>query len=130
MDKFKGVYNTVMELKEFIKKVIIDLDEAVTEANQETHREIRFRGVKEKRTSLEFDIAVTVDATETIKGNGGVKVLGFVEGGIQKTDENKNSTASRIIFSLDVGEYTKVENQNSKAERESQFKKTNQNESW
>ena len=32
-----------MELKEFVKKVIIDLDTAITEANLETKRDIRFR---------------------------------------------------------------------------------------
>lgn len=52
-----------MELKEFVKKVIMDLDEAVTEANAETKREVRFNGVKEHRTALEFDVAVTVESS-------------------------------------------------------------------
>lgn len=43
-----------------MKKVLLDLDSAVTEANQESDREIRFKGVKGTRNAVEFDIAITV----------------------------------------------------------------------
>lgn len=62
-----------MELKEFVKKVIIDLDQAVTEANKETKRVISFKGVREQRTAVEFDVAVTVESTEADNAGGEIK---------------------------------------------------------
>lgn len=52
--------------------MIIDLDQAVFEVSIETKREIKFKGVKETRTALEFDIAVTVDSTEEGKVGAGI----------------------------------------------------------
>lgn len=98
-----------MELKEFVKKVIIDLDSAISEANTETKREIRFKGVKEQRTALEFDVAVTVESSASGNVGGDIKVLGLFEVGAGGTTELKNSTVSRVRFGIDVGEYTKRE---------------------
>lgn len=101
-----------MELKEFVKKVILDLDQAISEANAETKREVRFKGVKEHRTALEFDVAITVESSDSAKGNGGIKVWGIVEAGATATSELKNSTVSRVSFGVDIGEYTKEEKSN------------------
>lgn len=98
-----------MELKEFVKKVIIDLDQAVSEANTETKREIRFKGVKEHRTALEFDVAVTVESTESGNGGGEIKVWGIGQVGATGSAELKNSTVSRVSFGVDINEYTKAE---------------------
>lgn len=98
-----------MELKEFVKKVILDLDQAVTEANNETKREVRFKGVKETRTALEFDVAVTVESTDSGNGGGGIKVLGIGQIGASVSTEQKNSTVSRVSFGVDISEYTKEE---------------------
>ena len=100
-----------MELKEFVKKVIVDLDQAVSEANAETKREIRFKGVKEHRTAVEFDVAVTVESTASKTGGGGIKVWGIAEAGAKGSSESKNSTVSRVSFGIDIGEYTKQETQ-------------------
>lgn len=89
-----------MELKEFVKKVIIDLDKAISEANNETDREIRFKGVKEQRTAVEFDVAVTVESTGTGKGGGEIKVWGIGQTGTTGSIESKNSTVSRGIYNL------------------------------
>ncbi len=101
-----------MELKEFVKKVILDLDQAVTEANKETKREVRFKGVKETRTALEFDVAVTVESTDSGKGGGEIKVWGIGQAGGTVSTESKNSTVSRVSFGVDISEYTKEEIQN------------------
>lgn len=98
-----------MELKEFVKKVIMDLDEAVSEANDETKREIRFKGVKEHRTALEFDVAVTVETSNSGKGGGEIKVWGIGEVGATTATEFKNSTISRVSFGVDISEKTKNE---------------------
>ena len=104
-----------MELKEFVKKVIIDLDTAITEANLETKRDIRFRGVKNERTALEFDVAVTVENSSAEKAGGGIKVLGLIEGGIGGSAEQKNSVVSRVSFGVDIDTYTREENNEKKA---------------
>lgn len=116
-----------MELKEFVKKVILDLDQAVTEANTETSREIRFKGVKESRTALEFDVAVTVESKEGANGGAGIKVWGLGEVGAKASAESKNSTISRVSFGVDIAERTKAEMEESRKKTRTQFKKNNPN---
>ncbi len=101
-----------MELKEFVKKVIIDLDKAVSEANKETDRDVRFKGVRGHRTSLEFDVAVTVESGMSSNGGGGIKVWGIAEANTNLNMENKNSTISRVSFCIDINNLTKQEEQN------------------
>lgn len=98
-----------MELKEFVKKVIIDLDQAISEANDETKREIRFKGVKEHRTALEFDVAITVESATSGEAKGGIKVWGIAEAGVGGSAEYKDSTVSRVSFGIDISEDTKKE---------------------
>ena len=100
-----------MELKEFVKQVIIDLDQAVSEANAKTKRDIRFKGVKERRTALEFDVAVTVESKASATGGGEIKVWGIAEAGAKGSMESTNSTVSRVSFGIDIDEFTKQENE-------------------
>ncbi len=101
-----------MELKEFVKKVIVDLDQAISEANTETKRDIRFKGVKDTRTVLEFDVAITVESNATTTGKAGIKVWGITEAGVDGSLQNKNSTVSRVSFGVDISEYTREEENN------------------
>src|SRR3989338_696007 len=111
-----------MELKDFVKKVIIDLDQAISEANKETEREIRFKGVKEQRTAVEFDVAVTVESTVTGKGGGEIKVWGIGQIGATGSIESKNSTVSRVSFGVDISESTKKEKTEEISRINNQFK--------
>ena len=103
-----------MELKEFIKKVVADIVEAIDESSATASRNISLEKRDEKRT-IEFDVAVTAEETSKKGGSAGVRVLSIgVDGGMGK--EIKNSTVSRITFGVDVDHYTKarralVENQ-------------------
>ena len=99
-----------MELKDFVKRAIVDLDQAIEEANKETHRAIRFRGVQGQRTALEFDIAVTVENSSDVSGGAGIKVLGLAEVGGQGASLERSSTVSRISFGVHIDESTKAEN--------------------
>jgi citrate lyase beta subunit len=112
-----------MELKDFVKKVIIDLDKAVSEANAETQREIRFKGVRETRTALEFDVAVTVESSKTVGGKGEIRVLAIAEAGVEGVVQSKSSTVSRVSFGVDVSEYTKEERRQQMPQPSSQPKK-------
>jgi len=98
-----------MELKDFVKKVIVDLDQAISEANTETEREVRFMGVKATRTALEFDVAVTVESTDANNGKAGIRVWGIAEAGADVSAQNRNSTVSRVSFGVDISEFTKQE---------------------
>lgn len=98
-----------MELKDFVKKVIIELDQAVSEASIETAREVRFKGVKEKRNALEFDIAVAVDSSVSDKGGAGIKVLEFIQLGGESALTKSSSTVSRITFGVGISNLTKKE---------------------
>ncbi|MCX5748694.1 MAG: hypothetical protein NTZ10_00395 [Candidatus Saganbacteria bacterium] len=88
-----------MELKEFIKKVLVDITSAVKEATIEAHQIIEIYGSPENR-HVEFDIAVSVEETTSKSGKAGVKVLQFVEAGGDINRDNKNSTVSRIKFGV------------------------------
>lgn len=118
-----------MELKEFVKKVIIDLDKAISEANNETDRDIRFKGVKEQRTAVEFDVAVTVETVNSTEGGGQIKVWGIGQAGGEVSKELKNSTVSRVSFGVDISELTKKEDRARTDQINSQFN-SNKDNSW
>jgi hypothetical protein len=97
-----------MELKDFIKKVLTDLDNAVIEASQASNHNISFSDNKDRRT-VEFDIAVTTEDVDVKSGKTGIKVLQFIEAGGNISVENKNSTVSRITFGVHIDSMTKRE---------------------
>ena len=109
-----------MELKDFVRKVLVDLDTAVKEAGQETEHGVSFSDSKEQRT-VEFDIAVTTEEANTKSGKAGIKVLQFAEAGGDISKENKNSTVSRITFGVHISSITKRKRQ----EMNNQFSKEN-----
>ncbi len=97
-----------MELKDFVKKVLVDLDVAVSEARGEMQREVRFTDGKDQRT-VEFDIAVSAEEINAAEGKTGVRVLQFAEAGGSMSKENKNSTVSRVKFGIRIDSMTKEE---------------------
>lgn len=97
-----------MELKDFVKKVLVDLDGAVSEARGEMQRDVHFSDGKDHRT-VEFDIAVSAEEVNQKSGKAGVKVLQFAEAGGNLSKENKNSTVSRVRFGVRIDHMTKEE---------------------
>ena len=100
-----------MDIKEFTKNVLIDLDVAVSEARIKTERDITFTGSKDNRT-VEFDIAVSVENATEKSGEAGIKVLEFIGGDGKISKEIKNATVSRIKFGVNFDSYTKKEQDN------------------
>lgn len=98
-----------MELKDFVKNVLIQLDQAVDESRALTKRDIRFIGNTQNR-AVEFDIAVTVESASEKGGGGGIKVLELIKAEGKISSENKNSTVSRIKFGVQIDTNTKQEN--------------------
>ncbi len=116
-----------MELKNFVKKVIIDLDQAISEANSETKREVRFKGIKEQRTAVEFDVAVTVESSDKTNGGGEIKVWGIGQADLKGSAELKNSTVSRVTFGVDISEKTKQEDFEQRSAIANQFSRNRDN---
>lgn len=113
-----------MNLQEFVKDVLVSVDKAVDEARAEMQRDINFSDSKDQRT-VEFDIAVAVEETDTKSGKAGIRVLQFVEGGGDMSKENKNSTVSRIKFGIHIDAMTKEEDAAHKAAIQTQYHKGN-----
>ena len=99
-----------MELKEFVKKVLVDLVDAVEEARSASSRDMHLASEQQTRT-VEFDIAVSVEDSSGATGKAGINVLKFAEAGGQISEQTKNSTVSRVQFGVNVNYYTKNEEQ-------------------
>lgn len=95
-----------MELKEFVKKVITDLVEAVEDVRATSSRDMHLSRNEQSRT-VEFDIAVSVEETSGKSGKAGVRVLEFIQAGGDIAEQSKNSTVSRVKFGIDVNSMTK-----------------------
>lgn len=109
-----------MELKEFISKVILDIVEAVDESGEKSKRNLLLQGNDSNRT-IEFDIAVSAENTNTATGKAGIKVLEFAEAGGNIEKENKNSTVTRIKFGISVSAWTKDESKRAEQKMLNQF---------
>ncbi len=92
-----------MDLKSFVKQAIVDIVGAVEEAELESEREIRFP--TREGENIQFDVAVTVEDSET--ADAGIQILKIVKGGMNS--ETKNSTTSRLSFSLFISPLDKEE---------------------
>lgn len=116
-----------MNLKDFIKESIVEISEAINEANEELSGKgaivnparVHVYGDKESSVYgyvldpdeneslrrpvhlLNFDVAVTASETEGTKGGASIKVAGFGLG-VNGKEETNNSINSRITFNLPV----------------------------
>ena len=104
-----------MELKQFIKDVLVEVNEAVDEARSQTNRDIRF-SEKDNARTIEFDIAVSAESSDSAAGKAGIKVLQFAEAGGNVSQEHKNSTVSRISFGIRINPLTRDEEEKMKAQ--------------
>lgn len=91
-----------MDLKSFVKQALTNVIDAVDEAEDESGREIRF--TSKDGQNIHFDIAVTA---EDSKNAGAGVALQVVKGGINS--ETKNSTTSRLSFSLFIASQDREE---------------------
>lgn len=103
-----------MDLQDFVKNVLTDINLAVDEARKLTSRDISF-SEKDNARTIEFDIAVSAETADKKSGKAGIKVLQFAEGGGDISKEKKNSTISRITFGLRIDSMTKEEQERSRA---------------
>lgn len=99
-----------MNLKEFVKKAITEIVEAVEESSGASKRRIELQHTSgDNLRTIEFDVAVSAEKGTEIKGEAGIKVLTFAEGKGDLMKKQKSSTVSRIIFGVHVSALTKTE---------------------
>ena len=99
-----------MELKEFTKKVLKDLIDAVEEVRAEASRDLHLVADANNRT-VEFDVAVSVETESGGSAAGAIKVLNLVQIAGDSKGKNRNSTVSHIRFGVTIDELTKQEQQ-------------------
>ncbi len=105
-----------MNLKEFVRSVLVDINAAVDEATGLTAREIRF-SEKDNARTIEFDIAVTAETKDKANGKTSLRVLELADAGAELGKEGRNSTVSRIVFGLSIDSSTREERERSKVVR-------------
>jgi len=96
-----------MELKDFIKRTLIDIVSGVEEANNEKNR---FRltsqvhhGTGESGQKVEFDVSVIVNESSDSDIKGGIKVaLVNFGGGVKESESNQN--IQKIKFEVFITE--------------------------
>jgi hypothetical protein len=106
-----------MDLSDFVKTVLVSINEGVDAARSQTSRDIHFTQDSNSRT-VEFDIAVSAEDKKAAEGKAGIKVLQFAEAGGNISSEKTNSTVSRIQFGVDIEQRTKEEQAKQDAEWE------------
>ena len=97
-----------MDLKTFLSDTLVSIVGGVSDANEKIGKQ-QFVIYNVERNVIEFDVAVTVESTDTGKGGGEIKVWGIGQIGANGSTELKNSTISRVSFGVDIAEYTKAE---------------------
>lgn len=100
-----------MELKEFITKALIDIEQGVYEANNNSIHKMYVTYDKDNK-SVEFDVAVTAESTSGSNAGGGIKVLEFVQLGGKAEESQKNTSITRIKFGVHFNIDTKKEESN------------------
>jgi len=118
----------MMKIDEFVKNILVDIDNGINEAQKITHKNYC---VKDTKGGVTFDIAVTVinnvignltagGKAETNTGTSIIQVVagnvgaeGHIEGNIE--GKTSNSEISRITFSIRLPTDT-IEKENTKEE--------------
>ena len=99
-----------MELREFIKNVLTDIIEGVEDVRLSAVRDLCVQGDKDK-SAVEFEVAVIVESTDSTSKGGKIKVMELLQGGTESTKDQRNSSVSKIKFSVQIDQETKRENQ-------------------
>lgn len=107
-----------MELEEFVKTVLIQVLTGVREAQKDSavgafvvsgkdggHELPKNSRVSSsarlKSTIIDFDVAISVESSDKMHGNGGLKVMG-IGGSIDGEVASKDTRVSRIQFGIPV----------------------------
>lgn len=85
-----------MELKDFICNTLISIKNGLDSANSATHNSFVIRQASEVIT---FEVAVEVGKENASEAGGGLRIH-VVEGKVGKTSTTKESSISKILFTV------------------------------
>jgi hypothetical protein len=98
-----------MELRDFIKRALLDVVGGVEDANKEIDRfrltSQRHHGTDENGQKVEFDISVIVNESSENNINGGLKIAALNLGGDKRQSES-NQNLHKIKFEVFIKEKT------------------------
>jgi hypothetical protein len=105
-----------MDLREFVEKSITDIVTAVENVRGKLVRDVELLMTANSRT-IEFDIAVTAEKVDGVKGEANITVLGMAGTRGHVENQNKNSRVSRIQFGVMVNALSQkqIEDHNARA---------------
>ena len=91
-----------MELKDFIKKVILDIEKARTEINSETKKEYTYSKSMsaDSKWWIDFDLIVASENSNWWTWWAKIEVLWFIKAWWELETNSKISSSNRIKFSL------------------------------
>lgn len=96
-----------MELKEFISTTLKQVVEGVIDAQDYMKKEkinaiISPAGTYVKEKSIDFDVAITVNESNSTSAGGGINVASIITAGGKKNSESTEQSISRVKFSVGV----------------------------
>ncbi len=92
-----------MELKEFIAETIKHVTDGVLEGDEYVKEKSKSKeGVRQRYTSIEFDIAITTNKEDKDDIGGKISVVEIFNAGASKSKISSTFNQNRIKFSLDL----------------------------
>lgn len=98
-----------MDLKSFLEKAITDILDGIKAANKNSDYPIGLVRKIEDSKAIDFDIAVSAEDSQGENAGAGIKVLSFLDLGGGLESQQKNSSVSRIKFSVMVFPHKKAD---------------------
>lgn len=96
-----------MNLKEFVRNALVEIETAINDANEISSREIRFFGSKDRPT-VEFDVAVSVEHSTSANGGTDIRVVPLLRISGDAKASKSSSSVSRITFAVEIAPITKA----------------------
>jgi hypothetical protein len=92
-----------MNLKDFIKSVLVDIDAGIQEAAQQTKRRIWLQDNEgHKRKGIEFDVAVTANSEASGKAGAEISVVSLASIGTKADAKIMHEEVSRVKFTIET----------------------------
>ena len=92
-----------MELKEFIAETIKHITDGLLEGDEYVKEKSKSKeGVRQRYTSIEFDIAITTNKEDKDDIGGKISVVEIFNAGASQSTISSISNQNRIKFSIDI----------------------------
>ena len=91
-----------MELKDFVSKTVIDLEEALKGIQDKTGKNCNMKAIQQQTSvhPIEFDLLISSEEWKTWDGGAKINVLGFASIWGSLEENAKVSNSNRVKFSV------------------------------